>query len=195
MKTDEKNLLYKGFKVMPYCPRCETGLSSHEVAQGYKDVKDTSCIAKFKVKGQENKYILAWTTTPWTRSSNVALVVNRNFDYCEVKSGDELFILATALVDKVFGDRPHEIVRNPRERIEGLEYDQLMPFKVPEEKGFYIVHADYVSTSDGTGIVHTAPAYGEDDNMTGKKYGLPLLHLVDLQGRFVEEVTPLPVWM
>jgi len=187
----EKNLLYKGFKVMPYCPRCETGLSSHEVAQGYKDVKDTSCIAKFKVKGQENKYILAWTTTPWTLPSNVALVVNRNFDYCEVKSGDELFILATALVDKVFGDRPHEIVREFKgAELEGLEYDQLMPFKVPEEKGFYIVHADYVSTSDGTGIVHTAPAYGEDDNMTGKKYGLPLLHLVDLQGRFVEEVTP-----
>ncbi|MFB0919146.1 MAG: isoleucine--tRNA ligase, partial [Clostridiaceae bacterium] len=187
----EKNLLYKGFKVMPYCPRCETGLSSHEVAQGYKDVKDTSCIAKFKVKGEENKYILAWTTTPWTLPSNVALAINRNFDYCEVKSEDEIFILAKVLVDKVFGDRPHEIVREFKgAEIEGLEYEQLMPFKVPEEKAFYVVHADYVSTSDGTGIVHTAPAYGEDDNMTGKKYGLPMLHLVDLQGRFMEEVTP-----
>ncbi len=187
----KKNLLYEGFKVMPYCPRCETGLSSHEVAQGYKDVKDTSCIAKFKVKGADNKYILAWTTTPWTLPSNVALVVNRGFDYCEVEAGGEVYILAEALVHKVFGDIAHQHLRTFKgSELEGMEYHQLMPFHVPAEKAFYVVHADYVTLSDGTGVVHTAPAYGEDDYMTGQKQGLPMIHLVDLQGKFVDEVTP-----
>ncbi len=187
----DKNLLYKGFKVMPYCPRCGTGLSSHEVGQGYKDVTDRTAIAKFKVKGKDNTYFLAWTTTPWTLPSNVGLTINRNFDYAEIKVGEETFILAEALVHQVLGKIEHEHVRSFKgAEIEGWEYEQLLPFHVPEEKAFFVVHADYVTLSDGTGIVHTAPAYGEDDYLTGQKYGLPMIHLVDLKGRFVDEVTP-----
>ena len=187
----EKDLLYKGFKVMPYCPRCGTGLSSHEVGQGYKDVTDRTAIAKFKVKGKDNTYFLAWTTTPWTLPSNVGLSINRNFDYTEVKVGDEIFILAEALVHKVLGDIEHEHIRTFKgSEIEGWEYEQLLPFHQPEEKAFFVIHADYVTLSDGTGIVHTAPAYGEDDYLTGLKHGLPMIHLVDLKGRFVDEVTP-----
>lgn len=187
----KKGLLYKGFKVMPYCPRCETGLSSHEVAQGYKDVRDTSVVAKFRIKGEKNRYILAWTTTPWTLPSNVALAINRAYDYAEVKVGDENYILAESLVHKILGDAEHEHVRTFKgSELEGMEYEQLMPFVTPEEKAFFVVHADYVTLTDGTGIVHTAPAYGEDDNMTGKKYGLPMLHLVNLQGKFIDEVVP-----
>ena len=187
----DKDLLYKGFKVMPYCPRCGTGLSSHEVGQGYKDVTDKTVIAKFKVKGETNKYFLAWTTTPWTLPSNVALAINRAYDYAEVKVGDEIFILAEALVHKVMAKVEHEHLRSFKgAEIENLEYEQLLPFHIPEEDAFRVVHADYVTLSDGTGIVHTAPAYGEDDYLTGKKYGLPMIHLVDLQGKFVEEVTP-----
>lgn len=187
----EKDLLYKGFKVMPYCPRCGTGLSSHEVGQGYKDVTDRTVIAKFRVKGKENTHFLAWTTTPWTLPSNVGLTINRNFDYAEVKVGEETLILADALVHQVLGSVEHEHLRTFKgSEIEGWAYEQLLPFHVPEEKAFFVVHADYVTLSDGTGIVHTAPAYGEDDYLTGQKYGLPMIHLVDLKGRFVDEVTP-----
>ena len=187
----DKELLYQGFKVMPYCPRCGTGLSSHEVGQGYEDVTDKSAIAKFKLKGQDKRYFLAWTTTPWTLPSNVALAVNRNFDYSEVRAGDESFILAESLVHKVFGDIEHEHIATFKgSEIEGMEYDQLLPFHVPEKKAFFVVHADYVSLSDGTGIVHTAPAYGEDDYLTGQRENLPMIHLVDLEGKFVDEVTP-----
>lgn len=190
-KMYEKDLLYKGFKVMPYCPRCGTGLSSHEVGQGYKDVTDRTVIAKFKVKGKDNTYFLAWTTTPWTLPSNVGLTINRSFDYAEVKVGEDILILADALVHQVLGKVEHEHLRTFKgSEIEGMEYEQLLPFHVPEEKAFFVVHADYVTLSDGTGIVHTAPAYGEDDYLTGQKYGLPMIHLVDLKGRFVDEVTP-----
>ncbi|WP_097026627.1 isoleucine--tRNA ligase [Clostridium peptidivorans] len=186
----EKDLLYKGHKVIPYCPRCGTSLSSHEVAQGYKDVKDATAIAKFKVKGEENKYILAWTTTPWTLPSNVALAINKAYDYVEVLNNDEHLILAKELVSKVI-EGEYEIVREFKgEELLGTEYEQLFKFVTPKEKAFYVVHADYVTLSDGTGVVHTAPAYGEDDNQTGKKYNLPLINLVDGEGKFVEAVEP-----
>jgi isoleucyl-tRNA synthetase len=188
-KMWDKDLLYKGHKIVPYCPRCGTALSSHEVAQGYKDVKEATAFVKFKVKGEENKYILAWTTTPWTLPSNVALAVNRKYDYVEVINKDEHLILAKELLNVLDGE--YEIVREFKgEELLGTEYEQLFKFAKPEEKAFYIVHGDFVTLTDGTGIVHIAPAYGEDDNLIGKKYGLPLVNLVDGEGKFVEAVEP-----
>ncbi|WP_298844355.1 isoleucine--tRNA ligase [Clostridium sp.] len=184
----EKDLLYKGHKVMPYCPRCGTSLSSHEVAQGYKDVKEMSAYVKFKVKN-EDKYILVWTTTPWTLPSNVALAVNKKYDYVEAVQEGETLILSKDLLGKLDGD--YEVVREFKgEALLGLEYEQMFDFYTPKEKAFYIVHGDFVTLSDGTGIVHIAPAYGEDDNLIGKKYDLPLINLVDVEGKFVDCVTP-----
>lgn len=186
-----KGLLYKGHKVMPYCPRCGTALSSHEVAQGYKDVKDLTATVKFKVKGEENKYILAWTTTPWTLPSNLALCINKSYTYAEVKVGEEIYILAKDLVGKVLGDTEYEIVKEFKgEELLGTEYEQLLPFAKVEGKAFVVIHGDYVTLSDGTGIVHIAPAYGEDDSLVSKKNGIAFINLVDTNGNFVEEVTP-----
>ncbi|MBZ9684954.1 isoleucine--tRNA ligase [Clostridium estertheticum] len=184
----DKDLVYKGHKIMPYCPRCGTSLSSHEVAQGYKDVKETSVYVKFKVKGEE-KSILVWTTTPWTLPSNVALAVNKKYDYVEVVQEDETLILSKELLGKLEGD--YEVVREFKgEALLGLEYEQMFKFETPKEKAFYIVHGDFVTLSDGTGIVHIAPAYGEDDNMLGKQNDLPLINLVDIEGKFIDCVTP-----
>ncbi|MBU3143224.1 isoleucine--tRNA ligase [Clostridium sp. CF012] len=184
----DKDLVYKGHKIMPYCPRCGTSLSSHEVAQGYKDVKETSVYVKFKVKDEE-KSILVWTTTPWTLPSNVALAVNKKYDYVEVVQEDETLILSKELLGKLEGD--YEVVREFKgEALLGLEYEQMFKFETPIEKAFYIVHGDFVTLSDGTGIVHIAPAYGEDDNMLGKQNGLPLINLVDVEGKFIDCVTP-----
>ncbi|MGL5243759.1 MAG: class I tRNA ligase family protein, partial [Sarcina sp.] len=149
----DKDLLYKGHKIIPYCPRCGTALSSHEVAQGYKDVKDATAIVKFKVKGEENKYILAWTTTPWTLPSNVALAVNKAYDYVEITQNGENFILAKELLGKVVGEE-YEIVKEFKgEELLGLEYEQLFNFYTPDKKAFFIIHGDFVTLSDGTGIV------------------------------------------
>jgi len=187
----ENDLLYKGFKVMPYCPRCGTGLSSHEVAQGYKDVRDTTAIAKFRLKGEENKYILAWTTTPWTLPSNAALALNKNFTYAEVKVGEEILILAKELIGTVLKDLEHEVVREfLGEELLGKDYEQLIPFHTPEKRAFFVIHGDFVTLSDGTGIVHIAPAYGEDDYNVGMRNNIPFIHLVDAEGKFVDEVTP-----
>ncbi len=186
-KIWDKGLFYKGFKVMPYCPRCGTGLASHEVAQGYEDVKDNTVIAKFKLKSQD-KYILAWTTTPWTLPSNVALTVNKSYDYVEVKNNDEIYILGKELVSKVIIGE-YEIIREFKgEELLGLEYEPLFNFVKPEGKANIVVHGDYVTMSDGSGIVHTAPAYGEDDYNTCKKYDLAFVHLVDAEGKFIKEV-------
>lgn len=185
----EKGLLYKGHKILPYCPRCGTGLSSHEVAQGYKDVKEATAFVKFKVKGEENKYILAWTTTPWTLPANVALAVNKKYDYCEVIVNGEHLILAHELLGVLGAD--YEIVSEFKgEAMLGMEYEQLLPFFTPEEKAFYVIHGDYVTLTDGTGVVHIAPAYGEEDNLLGKKYNLPLVNLLDAEGKFIECVEP-----
>jgi isoleucyl-tRNA synthetase len=184
----DKDLMYKGHKVVPYCPRCGTALSSHEVAQGYKDVKDTAVFVKFKVKN-ENKYLLAWTTTPWTLPGNAALAINKAYEYVEVVNKGENLILAKALLGTLEGE--YEIVREFKgDELIGVEYEQMFPFAKVDKKAFYVVHADYVTITDGTGIVHTAPAFGEDDNITGKKYDLPLINLVDTEGKFTEEVTP-----
>jgi isoleucyl-tRNA synthetase len=184
----DKDLLYKGHKIVPYCPRCGTSLSSHEVAQGYKDVKDSSAYVKFKLKSG-NAYILVWTTTPWTLPSNVALAVNRKYDYAEIVNHQEHLILAKELLSRIEGE--YEVVREFKgEELLDQEYEPMFSFTTPEKKAFYIVHGDFVTLSDGTGVVHIAPAYGEDDNRVGQKYDLPLVNLVDVQGNFVEEVTP-----
>ena len=195
----KKGLLYEGHKVMPYCPRCGTALSSHEVAQGYKDVKDLTCIAKFKVKGKENTYILAWTTTPWTLPSNLALCVNKSYVYAEVKVNVETeeepkyenYILAKDLISSVLKDKEYELVKEFKgEELLGTEYEQLMPFAKPEGKAFVVIHGDYVTLTDGTGIVHIAPAYGEDDSLVAKQNGIAFVNLVDKSGKFVKEVEP-----
>lgn len=184
----EKDLLYKGHKIVPYCPRCGTALSSHEVAQGYKDVKDSSVYVKFKLKN-EDKYILVWTTTPWTLPSNVALAVNKKYVYVEVLHENQHLILAKELLTRLNGE--YEVVREFKgEELLGKEYEQMFKFHTPEKKAFYIVHGDFVTLTDGSGIVHIAPAFGEDDNLLGKQYDLPLVNLVDVEGKFVDEVEP-----
>ena len=186
----DKGLLYEGHKVMPYCPRCGTALSSHEVAQGYKDVKDLTAVAKFKVADEDNKYILAWTTTPWTLPSNLALCINKAYTYIEAKVNDEILILAKDLAPKVLGE-DFELVREfTGTELLGTKYEQLMPFGKVEGKAFEVIHGDYVTLSDGTGVVHIAPAYGEDDSLVAKANGITFINLVDKEGKFVEEVTP-----
>ncbi len=186
----EKGLLYKGHKVMPYCPRCGTGLSSHEVSQGYKDVKDLTAIVKFKVQGEENKYILAWTTTPWTLPSNLALCVNKAYDYIEAKVGDEVLVVAKELATKVLGEDYEVIKEFKGTELLGTKYERLLPFGEVDGKAFEVIHGDYETLSDGTGIVHIAPAYGEDDSIVAKQNGIGFINLVDASGNFVEEVTP-----
>ena len=183
----DKGLLYKGFKIVPYCPRCGTPLSSHEVAQGYKDVKERSAIAKFQVKG-EDAFILAWTTTPWTLPSNVALCVNAAEDYVKVESKGETYYLAAALCDTVLGEGEYTVLETCKGAdLEGKEYQPLFDFVSPKEKCWYVVCDDYVTLTDGTGVVHIAPAFGEDDAKVGRKYGLPLVQLVDGKGQMTSE--------
>ncbi len=187
-KIWEKGLLYKGYKIVPYCPRCGTPLSSHEVAQGYKDVKERSAIAKFKVSG-EDAYFLAWTTTPWTLPSNTALCVNPKDTYVKVKKGDEYYYMAEALLEKVLVDEYEIIKRYKGKDLEYKEYHKLFPnidynFK---QKLHYVVCDDYVSMEDGTGIVHIAPAFGEDDSRIGRNYGLPFVQYVDGKGCMTKE--------
>jgi len=186
----EKGLLYKGHKIVPYCPRCGTSLSSHEVAQGYKDVKDPSIYVKFAVKGEKQTYLMAWTTTPWTLPSNVALTVNPDETYVKVKCSDEVYILAEALVESVI-EEPHEVLEKMRgQDLVGIEYEPLFDFAKPDKKAYYVVSDSFVTLTDGTGIVHTAPAFGEDDAKVGRAYDLPFVQLVNEQGKFVDTVTP-----
>ena len=195
----KKGLLYKGFKIVPYCPRCGTPLSSHEVAQGYKPVKERSAVVRFKVKG-EDAYFLAWTTTPWTLPSNVGLCVNPEDAYVKVKAADGYtYYMAEALLDKVLGGLGEE--GKPAYEIlekyvgKDLEYKEYEPLfacagkkaESQRKKGFYVVCDGYVSMSDGTGIVHIAPAFGEDDARVGRKYDLPFVQFVDGKGDMTEE--------
>ena len=187
-----KELLYKGFKIVPYCPRCGTPLSSHEVAQGYKDVKERSAIAKFKVKN-EDAYILAWTTTPWTLPSNVALCVNPVEEYVKVKNNDGLiYYLAKALTDAVLTEGYEILESYTGKELEYKEYEPLFHFadsicEKQHKKAFYVTCDNYVTLSDGTGIVHIAPAFGEDDAKVGRKYDLPFVQLVDEKGEMTQE--------
>ena len=182
-------LVYEGHKILPFCPRCGTGLASHEVAQGYKEVKTTTITAKFKRKDAD-EYFLAWTTTPWTLAANVALTVGPDYDYLKVKmtAGDEegsVFYVGKSLADKVLGEGNYEVIEEMKgSDLEYIEYEQLMPFVKADKKAFFVTCMDYVTTEDGTGIVHTAPAFGEDDYQCGRKYNLPVLNPVNEQGLY-----------
>lgn len=183
----DKKLLYKGHKIMPYCPRCGTSLSSHEVAQGYKDVKENSLIAKFRVKGMENEYLLAWTTTPWTLPANVGLCVNPSETYVKIETEGEIYILAKALLDSVIKTEYTILSECIGTELCGTEYEPLYTFLEPEGGKKNIVVADnYVTMSDGTGIVHIAPAFGEDDSRVCKENGMAFVNHVNTQGKFVE---------
>ena len=202
----DKGLLYKGFKIVPYCPRCGTPLSAQEVAQGYKDVKERSAVVRFKVK-DEDAYILAWTTTPWTLPSNLALCVNPNEDYAKVKAADGYtYYMACALLDTVLGKLgaagnkedgaesgpAYEILETYKgTELEGKEYEPLYQCAADaaakqNKKAFYVTCDTYVTLTDGTGVVHIAPAFGEDDANVGRKYGLPFVQLVDEKGNMAE---------
>lgn len=182
--------IYEGAKVMPYCPRCGTGLASHEVAQGYQMDKTITLTVKFKKKDTENEYFLAWTTTPWTLPSNVALSVNPDLDYVKVydKTDDAYYYMAKSLCEKLMEDHDYEVVENLKGAdMEYMKYEQLLPYvDVDPDHAFIITLADYVSAEDGTGIVHSAPAFGEDDYQIGRKYDLAFIQPVDLKGNFTE---------
>lgn len=186
----EQGLLYKGHKIVPYCPRCGTSLSSHEVAQGYKDVKETSIYVKFPVKGEKQVYLMAWTTTPWTLPSNVALTVNPDEMYIRAKCSDEVYILAEQLAASVLPEDFEILEKVQGKNLIGMEYEPLFDFAKPNKKAYYVVGGDFVTLTDGTGIVHTAPAFGEDDARVGRAYDLPFVQLVNEQGRFVDAVEP-----
>ncbi len=191
--TDEQGLLYKDYRIVPWCPRCGTALSSHELAQGYEDVKDLSVTAKFKLVGEDNTYILAWTTTPWTLPGNLALAVGEDIDYVKIKQNNEFYILANARLSIVEGD--YEIVSEMKGRdLIGSTYEPLFSFfkeLLPEgermklAKSFQVYGAPFVTTEDGTGVVHTAVMYGQDDFVLGNKIGLPKHHIVGLDGAFL----------
>lgn len=189
----KKGLLYKGHKVVPYCPRCGTPLSSHEVAQGYKDVKERSAMVKFRAKDEADTYFLAWTTTPWTLPSNLGLVVNPDVDYVKVSYEGQNLIMAEALTEAVFDGKEGErtvVERFKGKALEGREYEPLYPFaKNLRKKAFFVMCDGYVTTSDGTGIVHTAPAFGEDDARVCRAYDMPFVQFVDARGNMTAETS------
>lgn len=188
-KMFKDGLLYEGHKILPYCPRCGTGLASHEVAQGYENIKTVTCYVKFKRVDKDNEYFIAWTTTPWTLPSNVALAVHPEVSYVKLhlnETGEDWW-MAESLVSSVMKDvtDDYKIVETVNgTSLEKIEYEQLIPMIKPDKKAFYVVLADYVTTTDGTGIVHIAPAFGEDDYQVGKKYNLPVLNPVNDEGKY-----------
>ena len=188
----DKDLIYRGYKVVPYDPRIGATLSSHELAQGYQDTEDPSITVRFKVEGEENTYILVWTTTPWTLPSNLALAVGDEIDYSYCEAGDETLIVAEALREAVMRDLEHTVVRTVKGKdLVGMRYERLFDYlDVDTDAAFQVYAADFVSTESGTGIVHTAPAYGVDDLAFGQEHGLPVVHGVGLDGNFIDAVEP-----
>ena len=185
-KFFDEGLIYDGLKILPYCPRCGTGLASHEVAQGYKEVSVNTVTVPFKLKNMDNTYLLVWTTTPWTLLANVAACVNPNEEYVKCASKGYNFIVAKKLADKVLGEGYEIVEEYLGKDLEYIEYEQLLPIiKVPG-KAFFITCADYVTMEDGTGIVHIAPAFGQDDYEVGLKYNLPMINPVDEAGCYKE---------
>ena len=186
----DKGLLYQGYKVVPYCPRCATPLSSHELALGYQDnIEDPSVYVKFELEDEPRTYFLAWTTTPWTLPGNVALAVGLQFPYVRVRQGDQRYILAKARLSVLQGDYTIEAELDAKSLL-GKRYKPLYRYLIPQEPAFYVVDADFVSVEDGTGIVHTAAAYGVDDLRLCQEKGIPVRHVVDLNGKFRPEVEP-----
>ncbi|MCD4690256.1 class I tRNA ligase family protein, partial [bacterium] len=197
----DRDLIYQGHKILPYCPRCGTPLSSHEVAQGYADAEDPSVFVRMRLKDKPDTSFLVWTTTPWTLLSNVALAVAADESYAVVDNGDEKLILAEALLrvldaPLVFGDDPlpeggwRIIDRVTGSELLGTDYEPLYSFVPFKERGHYVIAGDFVTLEGGTGIVHIAPAFGEDDNRVGRESGLPFLQPVDGAGRFTDEIEP-----
>ncbi|RLQ89949.1 isoleucine--tRNA ligase [Falsibacillus albus] len=184
-----RGLLYKGHRVTPYCPSCQTTLSSHEVAQGYKDVKDLSATVKFKLVDKENEYFLGWTTTPWTLPANIALAVHPELTYVRAKKDDEIFIVAEALAEKNLGEDFEVLSSHKGSEFKDAAYQPTFEFVKPE-RGHFVVEADFVNAASGTGIVHIAPAYGEDDYNLVKEHNLSFFNVVDGQGRYTEDVHP-----
>ncbi len=189
-KFHDEDLLYKGYKILPWCPRCGTALSSHEVAQGYKEVKDPSIFVKMKLKGENNTFFLVWTTTPWTLISNIMVALAADETYVKVKHYDQYLILAKARLHVLEGE--YEIVEEKSGKdYERTPYEPLFPFMAEGvENGYYATVADFVTMDDGSGIVHCAPAFGADDYELGKKYDVPVLQAVDTRGNFIDRVTP-----
>ena len=185
-KFFEEGLIYDGLKIVPYCPRCGTGLASHEVAQGYEEISVNTVTVPFKLKDEENTYLLIWTTTPWTLLANVAACVNPNEEYVKCLSKGYNFIVAKKLANKVLGDDYEVVETYLGKDLEYREYEQFLPILKVNKKAFYITCADYVTMEDGTGIVHIAPAFGQDDYEVGIKYDLPMLNPVDEQGCYKE---------
>ncbi|MEA1996449.1 MAG: isoleucine--tRNA ligase [Gemmatimonadota bacterium] len=192
----DNNLLYSGHKILPYCPRCGTGLSSHEVSLGYREVEDPSVFIRMRCTGEPGTSFLVWTTTPWTLISNVAIAVGGDHTYARVRvSGDEqdreeTLIMAEALVDKLMGPDAEIVETFPGSDLEGKSYERLFEFAEVDKRAFYVTLADFVSLEDGTGIVHIAPAFGADDYELSRRYDLPLVQPVDPEGKFTPEVTP-----
>jgi len=184
-KFFKEDFIYEGHKILPYCPRCGTGLASHEVSQGYKEIKSNTITAKFKRKDHD-EYFLVWTTTPWTFASNVALAVHPKHTYLKVKANDEVYYVEKTLAKKVVGEDFEVLDSILGKDMEYMEYEQLMPFVQPDKKAFFVTVADFVTTDDGTGIVHIAPAFGEDDYQVGQKYDLPVLQPVDEKGEYTD---------
>lgn len=187
-KFFDAGMIYKGYKIQPYCPRCETPLSSHEVSLGYEDVKDPSVYVKMRLKSQPDTAFLVWTTTPWTLISNVALAVHPDVDYVKVEHKGERLILAEARLGALEGE--YAVLETMKgKQLANIEYERLFDYHPVDKKAFYVVEADFVTTEDGSGIVHMAPAYGEDDYQTSKKFNLPTIHPVNKSGEFTSEVT------
>jgi len=185
-KFYEEDFIYQGHKILPYCPRCGTGLASHEVAQGYEEITSNSVYVRVKRKDKD-EYFLIWTTTPWTLAANVTLTVHPEKTYAKISFRDELYYLEENLVEVVFGvfEEDYQVVdRFKGKELEGIKYEQIMPFVKTSQEAFYVTLGDYVTAEEGTGIVHSAPAFGEDDYRTGQKYGLPVLQPVDEDGRY-----------
>jgi isoleucyl-tRNA synthetase len=182
-KFFKEDYIYEGHKIMPYCSRCGTGLASHEVAQGYQEIKTVTVYAKFKLK-KENAYFLVWTTTPWTLPSNVALAVNPEETYVKVKQNGEIYYVEKTLAATVLKDDYEVLEEMKGKELEHVEYEQLVPFVEADKKAFFVTCADYVTVEDGTGIVHIAPAFGEDDYHVGRQYNLPVLQPVNEEGLF-----------
>ncbi len=183
----DRGLIYKGHKIVPYCPRCGTALSSHEVAQGYKDVEEKTAVAAFKVKGEEETYVLAWTTTPWTLPSNVALCMNPDYDYVKIESKGAKFILAKERVHVFFNEGEYSVIEEKKGAdYEGLTYEPLYACYKGVKNAYRVVTDGYVTLDEGTGVVHIAPAFGEDDARVGRKYDLPFVQMVDDRGKMAE---------
>ena len=191
-KINDRGLLYKDYKVVPWCPRCGTGLSSHELAQGYQDDKDLSVYAKFKIVGFDKAYFLAWTTTPWTLPGNVVLAVGADIEYVEAKVGEEIFVLAKERLGLIT-DSYEILATHKGNEMKGMSYEPLYPYLADLNKddekmsqAFKVCVADFVTTEDGTGIVHIAPMYGADDFIVANKEGLPKFHTVNDSGHFLD---------